>query len=171
MNFEEDSFNSLLAEFVGLECWGVTAGTGAGSHVSIDLGGKILRLKPLKNPIVSDLVRDYVSEFSVFVENCDWRLESSERVLCSSKNDNREGQEMLVGLGNLLGCVTERLESNCPGHDLNIYFSKSIVLRLFCDSCSEEEGDNYSLFAGTLVTTIGPWGKLAFTRRTKRSST
>jgi hypothetical protein len=35
-----------------------------------------------------------------------------------------------------------------PGLDLNVYFTGSLVLRLFCDQTEEEEGaNNYVYFA------------------------
>src|SRR4051812_10034701 len=86
----------VLDNLVGKACWNIAAGINTGSHVSFDFGKKVRRVKPLKNPRISQELRQYTGEVSLFV-TCSWRLDSEVEVLCGSEDDNSEEGPMLHG--------------------------------------------------------------------------
>ena len=50
-----------LNKLVGEECWGVVGGAGTGSVISLAFGKQFPRNIPLKNPYVTEVVRNYES--------------------------------------------------------------------------------------------------------------
>src|SRR4051794_4918517 len=120
-----DAFTQLVSELQklqGLECWGVVAGEGTGSHVTLDFGRKIERARPLRNPTLPDSLRHFKGEFGVFIQNCAWRLDINS-IVCSSKTPNDNDGAMVRGLPMLIGQHVVTATAVLPGHDLVIEFS------------------------------------------------
>jgi hypothetical protein len=164
MNSSTD-FSNDLKLLHGLECWGVLAGEGTGSHVTLDFGRKIERARPLRNPTLPDSLRHFKGEFGVFIQNCAWRLET-DRIVCSSKTPNDNQGAMVRGLQMLIGQHIVTATAMLPGHDLVIEFSGPHTLRLFCDCFSQEnDGDNYSLHTVDRVFTVQAGGVLSLESR------
>lgn len=159
MSFE--SIQEHLTQLVGMPTWGIVAGAGTGSMVSLQFGDKRLRAKPLKNPCLDALTRNYEAEWSLFIKDAAWRLDSPEEVLCSSKSNNQAGAEMLKGLHQLTGAEVSEVQLFKPGGDLLLAFSNGLKLTLFCDCTNNEEGDNYSVFTPAFTFTVEPKGKWA----------
>ena len=163
-----DGFTQLLSELQnlrGLECWGVVAGEGTGSHVTLDFGRKIERARALRNPTLPESLRHFKGEFGVFIQNCAWRLDA-DRIVCSSKTPNDNQGAMVRGLQMLIGQHVVTATATLPGHDLVIEFSGAHTLRLFCDCFDQErDGDNYSLHSLDRVFTVNAGGGLSLESR------
>lgn len=154
-------FRNELHNLEGQECWGVSAGAGSGSRFSLQMGKRILRAKPLKNPTLPEDIQKYNGEFVLFIQNCAWRLDS-ERMICSSKSPNNNDGPMVQGLRSLTGQRVVTVATSPPGHDLLIRFSGGGALHVLCDCFNEDEdGDNYSLHCPTRVFTIQAKGIVA----------
>jgi hypothetical protein len=159
MNFEasQDHLNQL----VGMVAWGVVAGAGTGSMVSLQFGEKYLRAKPVKNPTLDPIIREYEGKWSLFIRDAAWRLDSEEKVLCSSRSNNQAGAEMLQGLHQITNALVSDVRLSKPGGDLLLTFSNGLELTVFCDCMNEDEGDNYWVFAPSFIFTVKPKGELA----------
>lgn len=139
-------FIASLNRLIGQVCWGFAAGAGTGSVVSLDIGGKVLRKKPLKNPHISSKQRKYTSEFGLFIR-CIWRIESKTQVICGAWDDNAKGGDMIEGLQRLVGQAISSIKVSKPALDLAVNFNSGLVLRIFCDQTNQAEmEDNYSVF-------------------------
>lgn len=144
---------SSLENFVGKRCIGHVAGGAAGSHVSLEFGQRVQRLRPLSNPALSEEQRLTEAEYSVFVL-CSWRLDSEFEVICGAWDDNSEGGPMLKGLDLLIGRRLDAFNLIAPGLDLELRFG-NISFRIFCDNVNEDDKeDNYSLFLPAEIVTI-----------------
>lgn len=153
----------ILCEFEGKICWAAVAGPGSGSRIALDFGKKIERERPLKNTTLTDEVRFYKSEYSLFIEDCSWRLEQNQHVLCSSKSSNKANGEMVRSLGGLVGCRIVSISTSPPGYDLLVAFTNGFTLRLFSDCMDQEaDGDNYTFFTPHRVVRIAPRGEVFF---------
>jgi hypothetical protein len=160
-------FLTDLKMLPGLECWGVLAGEGTGSHVTLHFGRKIERARPLRNPTLPDSLRHFKGEFGVFIQNCAWRLDARS-IVCSSKTPNDNDGAMVRGLHMLIGQHVVTATAMLPGHDLIIEFSGAHTLRLFCDCFDQEkDGDNYSLHSLARVFTVNAGGALSLESRRK----
>ncbi len=154
-------FETVLQRMIGLQCWSIIAGKPSGSMVSFDFGRKILRNNPIANPELTDDQRNYIGEVSLFTYFCPWRIEAGDDIICSWNDDNSEDGPMLRALYRLLDEKVEHVELLRPGLDLNIHFSGSLVLRLFCDQTDEEEGaNNYVYFAPDKSYAVGIRSKI-----------
>lgn len=142
----QPAFFSSMNELIGKECWEIIAGPGSGSCVRLLMGAKIPRTVPLKNKTLSEQSRLFDSEFSIFIEEAAWRLESADEVICTSADSNCFGGLMLAGLAKLRGTFILDAASDFPGLDLTIKFSNKLKLKIFCCSGSEtDQCDNYQL--------------------------
>lgn len=157
MDFE--SIQERLTPLAGMVAWGCVAGVGTGSMVSLEFGEKRPRAKPVKNPRLDPLIRNYEGEWSLYIQDAAWRLDGPEEVLCSSRSSNEAGGEMLQGLHQLTDAVVTGVKLFKPGGDLLLVFSNGLKLTLFCDCMNEDEGDNYSVFAPSFIFTVKPKSK------------
>ena len=165
---------TIIAEFVkginrliGQECWGFAAGEGTGSSVSLDIGRKVLRKEPLKNPHLTSEQRKYDSEFDLFIQ-CAWRIESKTQVICGAWDDNAEDGVMIKGLQGLVGSTVDSIKVSKPALDLVLNFNNGLALRIFCDQTNQAEmDDNYSVFFPDVVYIVGNRSQL---RRENRST-
>lgn len=137
---------SALHAMVGKQCWSYAASINTGSHVSFDIGRKVRRKKPLRNPRISEEERLYQGEFDLYV-TCSWRLDWKGEVLCGGEDDNSKDGPMQHGLRYLLDQRVISAELEPPGLDLLLAFEDDLVLRIFCDELGgEEDAGNYALF-------------------------
>ena len=149
-------FERLVKSLIGKQCWGVIAGSGSGSMVNLSIGKKVKRVKASKNPNLSFDEANYKGEYSLFVQNCAWRLWSTDgQVVCSSKSDNTLGGEMLNGLKHIRGLKIVGLKIHEHSFDLEVFFENNLILSLFCDCMDgEEHGDNYCIFLPSMTIAI-----------------
>ena len=156
-----------LRNLHGQECWGIAAGEGTGSHITLDFGEKIPRARPLKNQNLPEMQRQHKGEFGIFVQNCAWRLEM-DRAFFSSKSPNENDGEMVRALQNLIGRRVVSVVATPSAHDLAVEFSGAVKLSLFCDCVDEErDGNNYSFHSLKSVFVIRAGGHLALESRAK----
>ena len=159
----EDLFPELqhgLNQFVGEICWGIAAGRGTGSIVSLHFGAKMLRRIPLNNPHLSNELREYDSQMGLFI-TCSWRLDSDSDVICGWTDSNEEGGPMLSGLQKIVGQKVKQVDLILPGLDLGLHFSNSLLLRIFSDrtDSTQDEG-NYTVFLPRWAYVVGIKSKL-----------
>lgn len=159
-------FIASLNRFTGQVCWGFAAGKGTGSVVSLDIGGKVLRESPLKNPHLTAEQRKYDAEFDLFI-HCVWRLESKTQVICGAWDDNAEGGDMIEGLQRLVGQTISSVKVSKPAFDLAVNFNSGLVLRIFCDQTNQSEmEDNYSVFLPDAIYVVSNRSQLRREART-----
>jgi len=150
-----DNFISELNVLKGKECWGIIAGKGTGHNVSIQFGEKILRKNVIPNDYLSDDQRMFKPEFSLFIESS-WRLDSIDKVICSSDDPNDNNGLLVNGLKNIVNKKILSIEVLKPALDLVIEFSDLFFLKIFCDHTDPNYGyDNYSFFMPEKIYIIG----------------
>lgn len=153
-------FSKSLNSLIGQPCWGVVAGKGTGSVISLHFGNKIPLPQLIKNPHLSDDLQKYEGEMILFVK-CVWRIDSEVEVICGCWEDNTKDGPMLKGLQNIVDQKVESIELSLPAWDLAIHFSNLMVLRIFCDQTDlSDTVDNYNLFLPEIIYTVSPKGKL-----------
>jgi hypothetical protein len=139
-----DALDAALRALVGRPCWSVVAGRGNGSVVAMDLGDKLRRGQPLKNPQLSDEQRQLIGEYWLLAQ-CAWRLDAADGVVCGSADSNAPGGRKMTGLASLVGATVTAVERRSPGHDLVLWFGADRCLSIFCDATEASDHDNYSL--------------------------
>lgn len=139
-------------------CWGVASGSGNGSMVTLHLGERISRRKPL--PPISTLseIQLYQGEYCLFVKGCAWRIRDQERVI-GGWAEPKQTIQKLTDI--FVGCTLTNVECINDALDLRVQFANRYILDLFCDRTSDEdELDNYSLRTPRAWYTIGPKSRL-----------
>ena len=153
----ENLENILKIEFqklTGKQCWGIIAGNGTGSFITLNIGDKIPLKTPLDNPTLDENARNYEGEYGLYIE-CVWRLDSDNEIICGAWDDNSKGGEMLKGLKLLTGTQITQINLFEPAWDFTIEFSNHCKLKVFCDQVNEKDAtDNYSLFAPKQIITV-----------------
>ena len=145
----------IKSELPQKACWSVIAGNGSGSVICLDFGRKLPRIKPLKNPTLTEEQRNYEGEYSLYIE-CAWRLQTKKQVLCSSTSSNMTGQDMLNGLSQLIGGQVVKVAVRALGGDLTIHFDNGLILLVFADQGNEADDiDNYTYYSTEWVITNG----------------
>lgn len=135
----------------GQLCWEVIAGSGAGSNIRLLIGDRIKRLRPIPNPTLSPLAREYDSAFDVFVQ-CAWRLSTSGRIVCSSLSYNLNEGPMVAGLRSLIGSTIMEIDLNVGTLDLLISFSNGLRFSIFNDVPTDGDDDEaYSIRGNRLI--------------------
>lgn len=135
-----DFFRSIQRQRV----WGVIAGAGSGSHVSLKLGSKIPFIKPLKNPTLTDDERGFDGEFWIYVEGANWRLESisgeppNATLLCEA-----ESPDTYSKLSQIRGLQIVDTIVHSPDWSVDLAFSSGLHFKIICDSTFGD--DNYSV--------------------------
>lgn len=166
---ESEFYTEEIEKLNQLECWAIIAGEGTGSHVDLFFGQKIVRKKPLTNPYLSDVAKKFDSEFSLFVEECAWRVESGTEVLCGSMSENSNDGIMLNGLMALLNQKVSNVVFLTPSLDLKIEFKNGLKFILFCNTFFDDE-DNYSFFSPSNVFTAKGYGHMVIEKRSPNKS-
>jgi hypothetical protein len=163
----KDAFFDRLRKLVGRKCWGFVAGSGTGSMVALDFGGRVPRRQRLQNSCLTSEQQRFTGEYSLFV-SCSWRLDGHDTVLCGCEDSNVEGGPMLTGLRSLVGQMVIAVEISPQGCDLVFVFGNGLSLRVFCEHTdNEEQDDNYSFFVPGLVYTVGCRSVLTVEARTE----
>lgn len=142
-----DPVEMFLRVLPGKNCWSIIAGPGTGSMVSIAVGRQILRQRPIRNPTLSALQREFDGEFKVFIQDADWRLEDRGEAICSSKDTNDADGPMLSGLNRLVGKTVLSAAPLGKDGDFELMFDENLRLLVLCASTADASGDgaNYSL--------------------------
>jgi hypothetical protein len=154
-------FSNVVSQFIGLVCWNVSAGAGTGSRFTLDCGRKIARSKRVNNPFLSEIARDHFGEHSIFVEDCAWRLESLDNVLCTSKSPNDHSGEMITGLAHLVNKRIIGAKNKNIALDLILEFESNFTLHIFSDCHSSVvDGDNYSVHSKDKVFSVSDHGRI-----------
>lgn len=151
-----------LNKLVGEECWGVVGGAGTGSIISLDFGKQIPRNKPLKNPYVTETVRNYESEFRLMLY-CPWRIESRWQVISGSHMSNENDGPMVSGLHYIRGKKILAVTCTEPAYDLRIRFVNEVDLVVHCSLIGMDDDTCYSLSAPHGVFSVCYDGKVRFT--------
>lgn len=164
-----EKFLNYLHRLEGLQCWGITAGEGTGSNISLDFGKKVERARPLRNSHLTEAVRKFTGEFRIFVQGCAWRLDA-DKMICSSKTPNANDGPMALGLRTLVDQRVVNAAITLSGYDLLIEFSTGTKLRLFCDCFDDvSDGNNYSFHTPDWVFVVKAGGILASESREPES--
>ena len=139
-------FETALKRMVGQTCWSVQD-SGIGSLFSLQIGQKEQRDQPMAHHEfkISVEERVYRGEFILYVEDCPWRIETSEKVLATWLDDNTQDGAMNKVIQQFVGRKVDQVDVSRPGLDLSLRFEGELTLRLFPDQIDADEGDNYSL--------------------------
>ena len=159
-------FLNELQNLVGLECWGITGGEGTGSIITIDVGEKILRGKPLQNSHLSPLVKKYNSSFG-FMLHSPWRIYSKEVTISGSHMTNERNGKMITGLDSLLKKTITKVECTKPAFDLTIEFSSNIKLVVYCANIDMPYTECYTFHSPKGWFEVVYDGKLSFEENKK----
>jgi hypothetical protein len=146
-----DELSGALRALTGAPCWSALAGRGAGGTLVLDLGGKLRRVQPLKNPQLTDEQRMYTGELWLLVR-CAWRLESAEGVVCS----RRQGTS---GVDELLGRAVTHVEVRGPARDALLWFGDDRRLTVFCDRATGDD-DCYAVALPGTIVEVGAGGAI-----------
>lgn len=148
---DTDELGAALRALIGAPCWSALAGRGAGGTLVLDLGGKLRRVQPLKNPQLTDEQRMYTGELWLLVR-CAWRLESTDGVVCSRRHGTG-------GIGELIGRAVTRFEVRGPAHDAVLWFGDDRRLNVFCDRGTGDD-DCYAVALPGTIVEVGPGGAI-----------
>lgn len=144
-NFIEE-LRFAVEDLANKRCWGIAVGGLAPYVVSLCMGKKIKRQIQIKNPILPLDQQMYDGEIALLVD-CSWRLDSTNGVICSWIEANREPVSIASKLEILRDKSIESADLSLPGMDICINFSGALALRVFCDRMSSgEDSDNYILY-------------------------
>ncbi|NGZ87199.1 hypothetical protein [Duganella aceris] len=144
----DESFLQEISNLDGEECWGVTGGSGTGSVISLDIGKKTARAKPVRNAHLTELVRCYESAYSLLLY-CPWRMESKSKVLSGSHMSNENDGPMVRGLEFIRGKKIETVTCARPAFDLRIEFEGELSLVIHCSLIGMDADECY-VFKGKL---------------------
>lgn len=139
----QEAFLSELSALVGEECWGVVGGGGTGSVISLKIGARTLKHKPLNNPHLSDLVRKYDSAYSLMLW-CPWRIDSNSNVVSGSHMENSNEGPMIRGYKSILGQKITTVTCSAPAFDLRLEFANRHTLLVHCSSIGKAYEECYT---------------------------
>jgi hypothetical protein len=141
-----DEFETAVNNMIGLTCWSAQI-SGVGSLLSLQIGDKIRRDKPMVHPDfkLTEEERFFRGTYILYVEDCPWRLESDESVLTTWLDDSSPRGQLALHIASLAGQTITHAEITRPGLDLCIRFDSGVTLRIFPDQIDPDEGDNYAL--------------------------
>lgn len=141
-----DELKSAVSNMVGLTCWSAQI-SGVGSLVSLQIGEKIRRDQPMVHPDfkLTEEERFFRGTYILYVEDCPWRLESSDFVLTTWLDDSGPKGNLAAQIASLAGQTITYADVTHPGLDLCIRFDSGVTLRIFPDQIDPDEGDNYAL--------------------------
>jgi hypothetical protein len=149
----------FAARLVGQECTTVTGGAGSGSVIGLGFGDRLRRIKPLRNPTLTEADRKYASEFELTIY-CGWRLRDQSAVLCGWREagDDRIWALLRTMRGRRVESVTVQARSQ----DLCVSFEGALSLDVFCDITAQNEfEDNYTFADKEIVGAVGVKSVLA----------
>jgi len=138
-----EKFKKEIAELGGKECWGVVGGSGTGSVINLKVEDRFLKKAPSKSSYLSDLVRNYDSEYD-FMIYCPWRIENDGEVICGSHHTNEDDGPYKRGFDQLIGEKIYNVSSSYPAFDLEISFGNGVILNASCVSIGMDDNICYS---------------------------
>jgi hypothetical protein len=152
-----DEIGMLIHRIKGLECWEVSCGGSAGSMFQLALGQKIPLPIPPKESKYAHLFPQFEGEGNIFVL-CPWRVDGPDGPL-TSWNDTKETFKPI--LTKLAGTRIESIGVIPPAWDMNVRFSNSLCLHIFCDRIagSPNYDANWHLRFGNVILAAGPGAK------------
>jgi hypothetical protein len=153
------AFLRALSALIGEECWGVVGGEGTGSVISLNIGARTIRSKPLNNPHLSDLVRRYNSAYTLMLY-CPWRIDSLSKVVSGSHMSNANDGPMVRGYASICGQTIQAVTCSGPAFDLRLDFENRHSLVVHCSSIDEHEGNCYTFGTPTGWFAVEPDGQL-----------
>jgi hypothetical protein len=163
MYLRDALLRDLLA-LVGEECWGVVGGEGTGSVISLSVGTQILRQKPVGNPHLSDLVRQYDSAYSLLLW-CPWRIDSDSRVVSGSHMSNANNGPMVVGSNCICGQKITAVTCSGPAFDLRLDFENQHALVVHCSAIGKDYEECYAFGTPLGHYSVSLDGELTFQSR------
>ena len=152
MNNLFQQFNEFASQFVGKECYNVSAGV-VGSVFYLDCGSRRV--------FIDDKEKDRAAwergEYVIHVFLASWRIDdvANRNVLATCEDDNSENGPMLAALQSLIGKKITSVEIDETGLDCSIAFDDTLVVKIF-PIAVEQDDQNYSLWRGNLAYDIGP---------------
>ena len=148
------SIATLIRQIEGVECWSIVGGSGPGSVISLDFGGKILRETPLTNRHLTDVQRIYDSQFGLIVY-CAWRILFQQSII-GGWRDSGPGTTLRGQLDLLVGLKVKTVDVNPRTYDLRIEFQENMAMDVFCDITNlHESDDNYVFFDREWIGAVG----------------
>ncbi|MDR4509009.1 MAG: hypothetical protein MRJ65_12380 [Candidatus Brocadiaceae bacterium] len=154
-------FKNEIGKLIGKNCWGVVAGQGNGSMVTLHIGEKVKRSQPLRNEKLSQDLRVFQGEFCVFIKGCSWRFEHTKCIKCSWRQEENVLVQALKPFNEGLRIL--KITAKDVFLDLAIEFENQYSLFLFCDQMPIDQGiDNYSIRTPSGWFTVGPKNVLSF---------
>lgn len=144
----QKAFEAIIARLAGMPCWSVQV-SGVGSLVNLHFGGKIKRDAVMDQPDFKLSVdeRVYQGEVVLYLEECPWRLDGADAVICSWMDDSTPGGALAEGIMQLRDDRVLEAQTTRPGYDLTLRFESGRTLRVFPDQVDPDEGDNYAVTA------------------------
>jgi len=137
-----DAFLRALSALIGEECWGIVGGEGTGSVISLNIGVRTARAKPINNPHLSDLVRRYDSAYKLMLY-CPWRIDSASDVVSGSHMSNANDGPMVRGYAAICGQKIKAVTCSGPAFDLRLDFENQHSLLLHCSAIGNDEDECY----------------------------
>ena len=141
-----DRYRKAIKNLIGQPCWSVLAGLSTGSNVSMQFGDRIPRDRPIKNSALTEEERNYDGKYGILVMSTAWRLEKGSEVITGWTDSNELNGPMVQGLDQIIGSHVEEVLITEPGLDMELVFSNSIRLKIFCNQFGDGD-DNYAYFA------------------------
>lgn len=157
----------VLGGLVGQELWSAVTGPQGNYVLSLELGEKQRRHVRLANPRLSFVKRTFEGTHSLLVE-CPWRVDGSDRVVCSAFEAFEREAAPVREIGELTDRVVEAAEVVLPGGDLVLALGGGVVLRCFAlEVRRRPERRNWTCWtpAGSFV--VGPAGRIIEQTRTQ----
>lgn len=159
-------FEFALSLLVGKPLWGIIAGWGTGSNVSMHFGQKLRLSKPIQNLHLSEDCRMFSGEYGLFLQGVAWRVLHAGVVICDFNSDNRTGCEMQEGMGRLKDKFVVSVLVDPADWAFKIEFEKDLVLHgaaaLAFDDVPERRFD---FFMPGFVYSVDEEGSLAVATR------
>ncbi|MFW5691579.1 MAG: hypothetical protein ACOCXZ_03665 [Chloroflexota bacterium] len=139
-------FTGVIARLTGMLCWSVQV-SGVGSLANLHFGDKVRRDQVMAHPDFKVEVdeRVYQGQIVLYLEECPWRLDGPDAVICSWMDDSSANGQLTAGLNHLRDRRVTAAHVQQPAFDLEIHFEGGYVLRVFPDQADPEEGDNYAV--------------------------
>lgn len=150
---------AFLNSLFGEKCWSVIAGPGTGSMASIAFGRQIPRMRPLKNPMLSEMEKEFEGEKRIFIKDAAWTLEYKGRLICTNEDSNDLDGPVVSGLRNLVG--KEVMSARLIGKlgEFEVIFGDGYVLRVLHTKINDD-ADCYSLFDSERAITLSEDGRV-----------
>jgi hypothetical protein len=141
------------------------AGKGTHSRFTLDFGARFPRDRPLKNELLTQVVRENKAEFCLFVQSTPWRVQSAETVVATWQDDEANDGPMVAALDRLVGATVVAAQVAPPAWDLTLTFDNGLTLVVFADGTPRRDFDDYDLATRTTIFTVGMGGRIRTERR------